>query len=72
MSLWDDLGYHHAAHADRPILSLFEGADRARHFSIRADGLLFDYSKTGIDAHARDMLLVRRSRSTETTAGRSP
>ena len=57
MSLWDDLGYHHAAHADRPILSLFEGADRARHFSIRADGLLFDYSKTGIDAHARDLLI---------------
>jgi glucose-6-phosphate isomerase len=57
MSLWDDLGYHHAAHADRPILALFEGSDRARHFSVRADGLLFDYAKTGIDAHARDLLI---------------
>ena len=57
MSLWDDLRFHHAAHADRPILSLFEGTDRARHFSIRADGLLFDYSRTAIDAHARDLLI---------------
>ncbi len=57
MSLWDDLRFHHAAHAGRPILALFEGTDRARHFSIRADGLLFDYSKTGIDAHARDLLI---------------
>ena len=57
MSLGDDLRFHRKTHADRPILSLFDGTDRARHFSIRADGLLFDYSKTAIDAHARDLLI---------------
>ncbi|WP_413873901.1 glucose-6-phosphate isomerase [Albidovulum sp.] len=57
MSLWDDLRFHHAAHAGRPILSLFDGTDRARHFSIREGGLLFDYSKTGIDARARGLLI---------------
>lgn len=57
MSLWDDLRFYRKAHEDRPILSLFSGTDRARQFSIRADGLLFDYSKTGIDAHARDLLI---------------
>ncbi len=31
---------------------------RAERFSIRADGLLFDYSKTMIDADARDRLLA--------------
>ncbi|SPH17996.1 Glucose-6-phosphate isomerase [Defluviimonas aquaemixtae] len=57
MTPWDDLRYHHAAHAGRPILELFERGDRAAHFSIRADGMLFDYSKTAIDAHARDLLI---------------
>ncbi|MCU9846533.1 glucose-6-phosphate isomerase [Defluviimonas sp. WL0024] len=57
MTLWDDLRHHQALHADRPILALFEGADRAGRFSIRAGGLLFDYSKTSIDPHARDLLI---------------
>ncbi|MDW4548737.1 glucose-6-phosphate isomerase [Defluviimonas sp. D31] len=57
MTLWDDLRHHQALHADRPILELFEGVDRAGRFSIRADGLLFDYSKTSIDPHARDLLI---------------
>src|SRR5690606_34023966 len=57
MSLWDDLAHHHAETRDRPILALFDRADRAQHFSIAADGLLFDYSKTAIDAHARDLLI---------------
>jgi glucose-6-phosphate isomerase len=57
MSLWDDLRYHHAAYADRPILDLFRGHDRAPHFSVRACDMLFDYSKTSIDTHARDLLI---------------
>jgi hypothetical protein len=32
-------------------------AGRAADFSVRADGMLFDYSKTNIDATARDLLL---------------
>jgi glucose-6-phosphate isomerase len=38
----------------RPILSLF-AADpgRAQGFSVTADGMLFDYSKTNIDAQGR-------------------
>ena len=54
MSLWDDLRFHRADTAGRPILDLFRSGERARDFSIRADGMLFDYSKTAIDAHARD------------------
>ncbi|MEM6729778.1 MAG: glucose-6-phosphate isomerase, partial [Pseudomonadota bacterium] len=42
--------------ATRPILDLF-AQDRSEKFSISAGGLLFDYSKTNIDAETRDMLL---------------
>ncbi len=57
MTPWDDLRFHHATHAERPILALFEADGRAEAFSIRAEGLLFDYSKTSIDPHARDLLI---------------
>ncbi|MGA0542745.1 glucose-6-phosphate isomerase [Neotabrizicola sp. VNH66] len=58
MSKWSDLLSHHAATVGRPILSLFaEDPDRAAQFSVRADGMLFDWSKTGIDATARDLLV---------------
>ena len=57
MSLWDDLKQHQAANASRNILSLFDGTDRATDFSIQADGMLFDYSKTSIDGKARELLL---------------
>ncbi|MEM8591101.1 MAG: glucose-6-phosphate isomerase [Pseudomonadota bacterium] len=40
----------------RSILDLMSES-RAADFSIAADGLLFDYSKTNIDAETRDMLL---------------
>jgi glucose-6-phosphate isomerase len=47
-----------AAMTPRPILSLFaEDPDRARRFSAQADGLLFDYSKTAMDAAIRAALL---------------
>ena len=57
MSLWDDLKHRHKDHADRPIRSLFQGHDRARHFSASCGEMLFDYSKTNIDSHARDLLI---------------
>lgn len=57
MTQWDALKAHHAATADRPILALFDDPARAAGFSVAADGMLFDYSKTGIDARARELLL---------------
>ncbi|MBE0552224.1 MAG: glucose-6-phosphate isomerase [Rhodobacteraceae bacterium] len=56
---WQALKDHHAAVADRPILSLF-AADpaRAAGFSVQADGMLFDWSKTNIDATGRDLLVA--------------
>ncbi|MBU2936886.1 MULTISPECIES: glucose-6-phosphate isomerase [Pacificibacter] len=47
-----------AAAADRHILDLFaDDAVRARSFSVEADGLLFDYSKTNIDAAQKTALI---------------
>jgi glucose-6-phosphate isomerase len=57
MSLWDDLIFHRRATAQRPILELFENEKRARDFSVSSGGLLFDYSKTAIDPHGRDLLI---------------
>jgi glucose-6-phosphate isomerase len=57
MDKWADLKAQHAAVADRPILTLFD-ADRAAEFSVRTDGMLFDYSKTNIDAASRAALLA--------------
>ncbi|SIO22225.1 glucose-6-phosphate isomerase [Rhodovulum sp. ES.010] len=57
------------AHAvrDRSILSLFEAGDRAAAFSVRAEGMLFDYSKTNIDAETRELLLeLARAAGVET------
>ena len=55
---WQALRAHHAATADRPILDLFADPGRAAAFSLQADGLLFDYAKTGIDTAARGLLLA--------------
>lgn len=57
MSLWDDLRNYHSTIADRPITALFQQESRAKAFSARADDMLFDYSKTSIDGHARDLLI---------------
>ena len=56
--LWKTLQDHRAAHRELRIEGLF-AADprRAETFSTAADGLLFDWSKTTIDAGARDALL---------------
>lgn len=39
------------------IADLLRDAGRAADFSVRMDGMLFDYSKTSMTAHARSMLL---------------
>jgi glucose-6-phosphate isomerase len=54
--MFDALKAHHAQVADRSILSLFD-ATRAQDFSVRACGMLFDWSKTNIDATGRRLLL---------------
>ncbi len=42
---------------DRKILDLMDN-ERASAYSVQADGLLFDYSKTNIDSASRDELLA--------------
>ncbi len=55
---WDRLQALRAEAAGRRILDLFAAdPDRAARFSARAGGMLFDYSKTAIDAEARAALL---------------
>ncbi|WP_114286055.1 glucose-6-phosphate isomerase [Candidatus Halocynthiibacter alkanivorans] len=54
--MFEKLKSLHVATAERAILQLFD-EERAGDFSIRADDLLFDYSKTNIDAAARDGLI---------------
>ena len=54
--MFEALKTHRTSRGDVSILDLFDGA-RAEAFSVRQDGLLFDYSKTQIDAVARDLLV---------------
>ena len=55
--IWDDLHRHHAATKSVTMATLFAKGRDAAEFSASADGLLFDYAKTTIDATARDLLL---------------
>ncbi len=55
---WQALSAHHEAVRDRSILSLFDDPARAERFTVRAGEMLFDWSKTNIDADARAMLLA--------------
>jgi glucose-6-phosphate isomerase len=57
MDKWAPLQAQHAASIDRHILDLFDET-RASRFSVTADGMLFDYSKTNIDAATRDALVA--------------
>jgi len=57
MTKWAELQRLREMNKDRRILDLFDES-RAADFSIRADGMLFDYSKTSIDAATR-MALIR-------------
>ncbi|HSG35996.1 MAG TPA: glucose-6-phosphate isomerase, partial [Paracoccaceae bacterium] len=54
--MWDDLRAHHARTARRRFETLFDDK-RAEDFSVRVGDMLFDYSKTNIDAEARELLL---------------
>jgi len=56
MTLWNRLAAKQTQVADRAILSLFNGG-RAGAFSARLDDMLFDYSKTNIDAETLNLLL---------------
>jgi glucose-6-phosphate isomerase len=56
MSRWAELQRLHDANKGRHILDLFDES-RAEDFSARTDGMLFDYSKTNIDAGTRDALV---------------
>jgi glucose-6-phosphate isomerase len=53
---WDSLAAQWAVVKDRPILDLFD-ANRPARFSARLDDMLFDFSKTNIDAEALDLLV---------------
>ncbi len=55
---WQTLARQHAAAKDRSILRLFDVPGRAADFSARLGDMLFDYSKTNIDAETRDTLLA--------------
>ncbi|MFP4327949.1 MAG: glucose-6-phosphate isomerase [Paracoccaceae bacterium] len=56
---WSRLDDFAARHRDRAILSLFEADPRrAEAFSVRAGGMLFDYSKTNLDAGIRAALIA--------------
>jgi glucose-6-phosphate isomerase len=56
MTLFDDLRVHRSAQTHR-ILDLFDDPARSEAFSARADGMLFDYSKTHVDAEAMRLLI---------------
>ena len=55
---WQELDLRAAAVGARRIEELFADTGRAQAFSIRADGLLFDYSRTNMDVATRDLLLA--------------
>ncbi|WP_425090422.1 glucose-6-phosphate isomerase [Tropicimonas sp. S265A] len=57
MSYWDRLRCHHTQTQARGIRDLMSDPNRATGFSLRWDGILFDYSKTSIDTVARDLLI---------------
>ncbi|MDO5613226.1 MAG: glucose-6-phosphate isomerase [Paracoccus sp. (in: a-proteobacteria)] len=57
-TIWNRLADYRAAQGDLRIDALFDDPTRADAFCIQADGLAFDYSKTLIDAGARDLLVA--------------
>lgn len=61
--VWTALTTKSAAVAGRSILDLFTQDTRATDFSIEADGLIFDYAKTNIDAETRDLLVQLAAQS---------
>lgn len=63
MDSWTALSARFETVSDRPIASLFDDPARAGTFSVTLGAepfgeMLFDYSKTGIDAETRDLLVA--------------
>jgi glucose-6-phosphate isomerase len=58
MKNWSALRDHHAHIKDRPIAELLDDPVRAAEFSARHGDILFDFSKTTIDARALSQLLA--------------
>lgn len=57
-NIWQNLRDHRAATQSQGIRALFAAdPDRAARFTLRAGGLVLDWSKTAIDDAARDLLL---------------
>lgn len=56
--MWDKLKSLAADLSGTDILTLFDDPERAAAFSVRQDGMLFDYSKTRLNGAARDALLA--------------
>ncbi|MBL4917323.1 glucose-6-phosphate isomerase [Szabonella alba] len=56
-TLWQALENHHEQVRDRALLPLLEDPLRGSEFSARHGGLLFDFSKTNIDATGLSLLL---------------
>lgn len=54
---WSRLRDTAKAAAETPIFDRFADGDRAREFSVSAGDLLFDYSKTTMDAAGRNLLV---------------
>ncbi len=57
MTKWVELQRLHDVNKGRHILDIFDES-RAEDFSVKADGMLFDYSKTNIDAATRAALVA--------------
>jgi len=57
MDLWQKLSDRRDLAEGRPIMDLF-GEGRAAAFSVRFDGMVFDYAKTNIDDETRALLLA--------------
>ena len=57
MSKWQSLQAYHASVATRPLISLFDETNRAADFSVSADQMMLDYSKTNIDSKTKDLLI---------------
>ncbi len=56
--MWDALDRAAEAGRERSIAALLQDPERAAEFSVRADGMLLDYSKTTLDVDARAALLA--------------
>ncbi len=63
--MWEELKQHRGA----KIAGLFETPGRAEAFSVRFDGMLFDYSKTSLTVAAREAMLAKLA-SRRVEAGR--